>query len=90
MSLAPLRDALATIYRVFREPAIIDGREDITIDISLDAGVRFESWLVANAPAELRLDPNFIQQRMQGDLPAAYRHVTIDGVRIRWPVKLRG
>ena len=90
MSIAPLRDALATIYHVFREPAIIDGREDITIDISLEAGARFESWLIAHAPAELRFDPNFITQRLQLELPTAWRHVTIDGVRIRWPVKLKG
>ena len=86
MSIAPLRDALATIYRAFREPAIIDGREDITIDISLEAGARFENWLIVHAPAEVR---NYIQQNTQRDLPTAWRHVTIDGVRIRWPVKLR-
>lgn len=88
MTLVPLRDALASIYRVFREPAIIDGREDITIDLSLEAGARFEFWLAANLPTDLREDPTFIRQHKLADLPTAWRHVTIDGVRIRWPVKL--
>ena len=88
MTLAPLRDALANVYRAFREPSIVDGREDVVIEISLEAGARFELWLLGNAPASLRHDPNFIQQNTQGDLPTAFRHVTLDGVRIRWPTKL--
>lgn len=87
MTPAPLRDALSTLHAAFRRPDIIGGIEDVTVELAFEAGHRFEFWLAANAPAAMRCDPDWIKTTEAAHEGAqAFRSVTIDGVRIKWPL----
>jgi hypothetical protein len=85
MTIAPLRDALSTLRAAFRRPDVLGVGEDLTIDLPLAAGLRFELWLTANAPAGMAMDANWM--KTTGVAGSWTREVTIDGARIRWPLQ---
>lgn len=87
MSLAPLRDALCTLHQAFRRPDIIGWRDDLAVivELSHEAGARFELWLRENAPVSMRCDPSWIQTTGGAD---SIRSLTLDGVKVQWRVAM--
>lgn len=55
MSIVSLTHALDRLWCEFAERAITDRREQITVELSYEAGMRFERWMALNAPPYLNL-----------------------------------
>lgn len=84
MSLAPLRDALATLRAAFHRPGVLHHAEDLVLELPYDAGRRFESYVTRNAPVLMHCSPDWLRTT---DGPIPHREVTIDGVKVTWPLK---
>lgn len=87
MSLSKLRDAFDAMRVALYVPGVLTSGDDFTIELPLDAGFRFEAWLIRNAPP-LVYDAQFRAPEVLGADGLPRRSVTFDGVKIQWPVRL--
>lgn len=88
MALAPVVDALHTLRAAFRRAEITGADDQITVELPLEAGRKFETWVVANAtPANCAA---LLSTFRTDDHPThPYRHIDVGPVRVRWPLERR-
>src|SRR5438067_961801 len=89
MGAPALLAALDAVLRALLEARVLDWREQVTLDLPMEAGHRFEVWLLRNLKLE-HLGPDWYRT-VDGLDPK--RVVTINNVRITWPLQrmaLRG
>lgn len=86
MSLFGLRQALANLDDALADAGIAFDRKDITIELSYEAGKRFELWFLRNVNlVTMPMSQDWVESR-EGFDPV--RWVELDGIKITWPLKL--
>jgi hypothetical protein len=78
------RKALAALRTALRAPDILRSDEQIVVELPYDAGQRFELWIKLNAPPEALYSHDWFSD--DGPL----RTFTIEGVKVRWPLRRLG
>lgn len=85
MGLFGVRDGLYRLRQALAEAGILADRDDLpTLEISYEAGFRFEGWLAASMDSLTALDPKLLRT-IDGERPM--RVVTLDGFKVSWPLK---
>lgn len=80
-----LCEALCALRIAFLRPAVMHAGDRITVEIGPEAGRRFEAWIHAAAPAELRLGFYNWGGEIDRDTDSPKRFVDLQDVRIVWP-----
>lgn len=81
MGTPALLAAVSAIRYALIEPGVLKHSEDLKIELTTKAGWRFERWFKCNAHYPISISM-FVEE---GTPP--YRSVTIDGVKITWPMQ---
>ena len=81
---AVLLAGLQAVRSAFRQVDIVGVDDSLTVELSYDAGHRFECWFVANAAPQTSYDPEYCRT---SDGPVPMRTINFHGVKVTWPVK---